>query len=284
MNDSTLDELLDDRPGNGITVDRDDEGVYIRIEGKYTWTAKAIFQLVGMGCGGMMFMMIVGTVIVANLGLDPFWTQILVMMPLIVPATIFAGRFIASQMPAEVQLSEEGVEIYFRNQTTSLDWDEIRSVRPVYMRKAGTQLYPDLDKPYRKGSGDGVAFETPHGEFRHLSYWHDAVCEWLANVINTFAVENSIQLREPVNSEVKPVPPEFPSKIQRKDLLKIGLLAIPMAAFFFYGSAKIAYEASTVGSWQQTKGKVVTSRDGEQPGRVIEYVIEYEYEVEGKIF
>ncbi len=268
---------------NGVTIDRRDDGVHIRIAGHYTWTGKAIAKLVGMGCGGMILMWIFVIVVLTNFNIPRFWFSILPIVPLIVPASIFAVRSLASQLSAKVEISQRGVELEFRNQLTSLGWDEIKSVRPVYMRKPGEQLYPDLNNPYRKGAGDGVAFETPHGEFRQISWWHDEVCVWVANLITAYAAEHNIPMRRSRIAEADPTPAEFPARIDRKNLLKIGLLATPIAAFFVYGFGKTAYEASTIGSWQQTNGTVIESREGEQAARVIDYVIEYEYEVRGKV-
>lgn len=284
MTDRSFDELLQRAPGDGVTVDRFSDGVQIHIAARYCWTGKAIAKLVGMGCGSMIVMRILAIVLMVNFNLNQFWFSVLPLMPLVIPATIFMTRSIASQMPATVKISPDGIEIEFRNQLTSLRWDKIKSVRPVFMRKPGQQLYPDLKNPYRKGSGDGVAFETPHGEFRQISWWHDEVCVWVADLINAYAAENNIVIRRPRVTEAEPTPAEFPAKVDRKNLLKIGLVAMPIAVFFLYGAGEIAYEASTVGSWQQTQGTVIESRPGNQPSRVIDYVIRYEYEVDEDAF
>lgn len=221
MNESSFAAILARPPGDGISVtpfetvnapvgfDALSLGAKIRISGHYTITRKRVlialvFTAVLLATGiGISF------IAVTKFGMP---SELASMAPLILGAMPFLFllfRGIEASQAAQIEIDDEEIEISFRNERTRLRWNDVASVRAVEMNRSGEQLFPDLNNPFRKGRGDGIAFETPQGEFRCLAIWHHEVSQWLVELIVRFASENQIKLRAPVHHVNLPPPQEF---------------------------------------------------------------------------
>lgn len=278
MRQQTVAEVLSHKPGDGVRTDQLGSQLCIKIQGHYAWDKRAIGSRAGISCGGFIVTWVGLYLLVRWVDLPMLWQQILPVLPIVIPISVGMTRCLAGTIPANLKIDPEGLRIEFRGQTTELKWNEIDSLRLVYVKKPGGQLFPDMQRPYRKGRGDGIAFKTKHGEFRALSWWHHEVAEWVDAVLKAYVHEHNIRLTAHSNEDTPEVPAEFPSRIAKKDLVKIGILGGIIMGFFFYGFGKITYRAVQAQYWLTTNGHVVDTRENHK-GHTI---IEFEYHLDGR--
>ncbi len=283
----TFDELLADPPGNGISVQDDGTQIRIDIRGKAAITPKRIAVVSSLSLLGFCCFTIVLIVAFCFLPQLRIWILGLLLLVILVGAisqlvVILGIPFLCSvQLPAAVVVCEHKVILHGPYKQTRLDWSEIKAITSLHTQRPSFQRFPDLDLPIRKGTGDGVAFSTNLGVFRSLLFWHDEVCDWIADLLCAFAKEHGYQLCELGHDATKPTPPEFPKQIDRPSLRKIGIGGGLLTGIFILGFWTPVYEAMTCGNWHEAAAVITKSKEEKKRDGKTHYVIEYQYEVEG---
>lgn len=287
-NIQNLSGLLASPPFAGIEVTESDHDIRITIRGTF-YGAKdpMLLGLFGIPIIALSGIFLVPAFAVFMTDVDYKWAIIIPLglvglIAFFSAITVIFTPILVHAAKAEIVLGDHDISITEKANTIKIPWQDLRSVKVRYMKRAGTQALPDLRWPLRRGKGDGIVIETPHGTFTTLGFWHHEVSEWVAGVLTE--QPGISRGDEPIatNLHDRIGDPGVPSRIDRKSLIIIGLLAPLLGGPFFLWSAWIVWQSWDTKSWPQTTGTIVSRELEDNGDRKDTWQVTYSYQVDGE--
>ena len=259
-----LADLLAHPPGDGITVRQDGHETEIKIKADISGKYRQRMILVGVPCAFLGCIIPVSIIEVALNAEQINWPLVITSVLLGLPA-FFAGTtclvlmLFAKGIRCSITLGKDECTITDRGSSVKVPWADIRGVRVLRMKKRGRQLHAKCDWPWVKGDGDGLAIETPGGSFETMGMWHHEVSEWVARLLCAHPTNSNVDLEVFEKSLIESAGHRgMPMKIDRKSIILIGVLCLPISMFFTWGFSAVIFEAWNVNQWIPKDGTVVS--------------------------
>lgn len=286
-----LSGLLASPPFPGIDVTESQRGIHITIRGTFYGVKEpnlfGIFGIPIAALGFVFFFMPAFMLFMMNV--DYKWAIIIPMI--LVGLVAFFCSLAVALMPmlvhaakAEIVLSNDDVSITDKGSTIKIPWQDLRSVKVRYMKRAGTQALPDLRWPLRRGKGDGIVIETPHGSFMVLRDWHHEVSEWMAGVLTEQPGVSGGDEPIETNLHDRLGNTGAPTRIDRKLFIKLGLCLFFLGGLFFCWMGWLTWQSWDAQSWTKTTGTVVARELQNNDDAKDTWEVTYSYQVDGETY
>jgi hypothetical protein len=283
----TVSQLISSPPGDGISVTQSDGRTRVHIRAGISQKA---------GCYGVLLVAVCCPIVLvaSSVGLflwefsdQPNWWAIglcaIVALAGAVPAIAAVTMLVLPLgIRGYMEITRDGVRIDDRGRVVELAWEDINSVRVLYMRRPGLQLHAKKDWPWLRGRGDGIALDTPRSTFKTLDWWHHEVSQWLARLLSelgTVTLTDDQGLEPPVWKG--PISHGTSGRTSRKDLAILGSCALLLGGFFSWAFWTPVRDSWGAREWKSVEA-VVAAIDSVKPdeGRS-RLVVTYHYEVQG---